>query len=263
MKRWLLCLAGVLCTISLLRADQAIRTLQQTLKNRGFYYGIVTGEKSAETTAAIRRYQIRNGLKVTGEINEETLHSINSNAIASASLPASKSAPIQSDSIRPDANARLNQSSPPPSFRQPNRTAEANPAYSASFYQSAPFRSNRRTVAGAQYQLMNRGYYRGHVDGRYGSRTAFAVRAFQLSAGLPPTGRLDAGTVNALGLSNTELRDSAPASLGYEEWTPVTKFKHGRWKVKWKQYHPSFESQDGDDDQQTNRQPGRNAYNSY
>src|SRR4030095_1740337 len=115
MKRSLLCFVVMLCTLSLVRADQAIRSLQQTLKDRGFYYGAVTGDKSAETSAAIRRYQIRNGLKVTGEINEETLRSVNSNAVASASQPASKPAIIQPNSVRPDASARLGQSSAPPS----------------------------------------------------------------------------------------------------------------------------------------------------
>jgi len=41
------------------RADQTIQSVQQALTEQGFYYGNVTGEKSAETTAAIRRYQIR------------------------------------------------------------------------------------------------------------------------------------------------------------------------------------------------------------
>ena len=95
MKRALLCFVVMLCMVSLMRADEAIRSLQQTLKDRGFYYGAVTGDKSAETTAAIRRYQIRNGLKVTGEIDEETLRSVNSNAVASASPPASKPAANQ------------------------------------------------------------------------------------------------------------------------------------------------------------------------
>src|SRR5215813_14169907 len=115
MKRSLLCFVVALCAVSLLRADQAIRSLQQTLKDRGFYYGAVTGDKSAETTAAIRRYQIRNGLKVTGDINEETLRSVNSNAVASASQPASKSGTIQSNGVRPDASAHLDQSSAQPS----------------------------------------------------------------------------------------------------------------------------------------------------
>jgi peptidoglycan hydrolase-like protein with peptidoglycan-binding domain len=250
-----------LCTVPLVRADQAMRSLQQTLKDRGFYYGTVTGDKSAETNAAIRRYQIRNGLQVTGEINEETLRSVNSNAVASASQPASKPATIQPNNVPPDASAYLIQSSPPPSFRQPARPMETNPPYSASFYQSAPVRVNRRTIiAGTQYQLMSRGYYRGRVDGKYGSRTALAVRAFQSSAGLPPTGRLDIETVKALGSFDTNFADSPPASRGYETWMPVTKFKHGKWKVKWKKSHRSF---GGEEDQQANNEPGGNPYNQY
>ena len=294
MKRSLLWFVVTLCTVPLVRADQAMRSLQQTLKDRGFYYGTVTGDKSAETNAAIRRYQIRNGLQVTGEINEETLRSVNSNAVASASQPASKPATIQPNSVRPDATPRLSQSSPPPSqaaskpatiqpnsvppdasaylsqsspppsFRQPDRSVEINPPYSASFYQSAPVRVNRRTIiAGTQYQLMSRGYYRGRVDGKYGSRTALAVRAFQSSAGLPPTGRLDIETVKALGSFDTNFADSPPASRGYETWMPVTKFKHGKWKVKWKKSHRSFGGENGDEERQANRESGWNPYNQY
>jgi peptidoglycan hydrolase-like protein with peptidoglycan-binding domain len=54
MKGLLLYLIITLCVAGLVCADQAIRSLQQTLKQQGFYYGTVTGEKSAETTAAIR-----------------------------------------------------------------------------------------------------------------------------------------------------------------------------------------------------------------
>jgi peptidoglycan hydrolase-like protein with peptidoglycan-binding domain len=260
MKR-LLCLVVTLCAANAVQADQAIRSLQQTLKNQGFYYGEVTGDKSAETTAAIRRYQIRNGLQVTGEISEETLRSVNSssNSVASAPQPASKPAAIQPNSVRPGAGGRLSQSSPPPSFNQPNRPLETNPPYSGSFYQSAPLRVNRRIIAGAQYQLMSRGYYRGRVDGNYGHRTAFAVRAFQSSAGLPPTGRLDIETVKALGSSDADLAYLAPASRGYETWMPVSKFKHGKWKVKWKRYHRPFGGEDGDD-RQANSEPGGDPY---
>src|SRR5262249_9237717 len=265
MKRALLCFVVTLCTVSLVRGDQAIRSLQQTLKDRGFYYGAVTGDKSAETTAAIRRYQIRNGLKVSGEINEETLRSVNSSAVASASQPASRPATVQPNSIRPDANARSNQSSPPPSFRQEDRPVETNPSYSTSFYQSAPLRVNRRTIAGAQYQLMSRGYYRGRVNGKYGRQMAYALRAFQSSAGLPPTGRLDIETVKALGPSGTEFADSMPPARGCERgdeaWMPVTKFKHGKWKVKWKKYHRSFGGEDGDEERQANSELGWAPYN--
>ena len=263
MKRALLFVVLALCDVRLLAADQTIRSLQQTLKDQGFYYGTVTGDKSAETTAAIRRYQIRNGLQVTGELNEETLRSVNSssNSVASASQPASKPAAIQPNSVRPDASARLSQSSPPPSFNQPNRPLETNPPYSASFYQSAPLRVNRSIIAGAQYQLISRGYYRGRADGKYGRQTAFAVRAFQSSAGLPPTGRLDIETVKALGSSDADFAYLAPATRGYETWMPVRKFKHGKWKVKWKKYHRPWGGEGGDEDRQVNSEPGWNPYN--
>jgi peptidoglycan hydrolase-like protein with peptidoglycan-binding domain len=264
MKRALLFVGlALLCGVRLLPADQTIRSLQQTLKDQGFYYGTVTGDKSAETTAAIRRYQIRNGLQVTGELNEETLRSVNSssNSVASASRPASKPATIQPNSVRPDASARLSQSSPSPSFNQPNRLLESNPSYSASFYQSAPLRVNRRIIAEAQYQLMSRGYYRGRVDGKHGSRMAFAVRAFQSSAGLPLTGRLDIETVKALGSSDADVAYLAPAASPYENWMPVKKFKHGKWKMKWKKYYRQPGDEHGDEDRQANSEYGWNSNN--
>src|SRR4029077_4733984 len=260
--RPLLCFVVTLCAVSLVRADQTIRSLQQTLKNQGLYYGAVTGDKSAETAAAIRRYQIRNGLQVTGEINEETLRSANSssNSVASASQPASKPAAIQPNRVSTDARPSVSPSSSAPSLIQPDRPLETNPPYSASFYQSAPLRVNRRIIAGAQYQLMSRGYFSGRVDGKYGSHPAFGVGAFQSSAVLPPTGRLDIETLKALGSSDTDLASAGPASRSYETWMPVTKFKHGKWKVKWKNYHRPFGG-DGDEDRQVNSDAAWNPYN--
>jgi len=63
------------------------------------------------------------------------------------------------------------------------------------------------------------------------------VRAFQFGSGLPPTGHLDTTTLNALGLSNEQLASLQPTPRQYETWMPVVKFKHGRWKVKWKKSH--------------------------
>ena len=63
----------LLASVGLLPADQSVEKVQQALKDQGFYYGEITGQKDADTTAAIRRYQIRNGLQITGDLNEETL----------------------------------------------------------------------------------------------------------------------------------------------------------------------------------------------
>src|SRR6266511_1417998 len=95
MKRTIVYFAVAVCVAGLMRADQTTQSVQQALKDQGFYYGNVTGDKSAETTAAIRRYQIRNGLQVTGEINPEILKSLNLSSgskLASSSQPASKPA---------------------------------------------------------------------------------------------------------------------------------------------------------------------------
>src|SRR5947208_7955400 len=100
MKRTITHFVVAMCVASLVRADQTVQSVQQALKNQGLYYGNATGDKSAETTAAIRRYQIRNGLQVTGEINPETLQSLDlsgkSNSVAS-SQPSSKPAVTQSN----------------------------------------------------------------------------------------------------------------------------------------------------------------------
>jgi hypothetical protein len=62
------------------------------------------------------------------------------------------------------------------------------------------------------------------------------MRAFQLQSGLPPTGHLDNSTLEALGISGENLASLQPAPRAYETWVPITKFKHGKWKVKWKKY---------------------------
>jgi len=227
------------CVAGLVRADPTTQSAQQALKDQGFYYGNVTGEKSAETTAAIRRYQIRNGLQVSGGLDPETLRSLNlSPHSASSAQPASKPAVTQSKSVGGDDGSRRGQNSPPASLSEQDREPQTNPAFSGAYYESTPRRINERmAVAEVQRQLMSRGFYRGQIDGRYGRRIAFAVRAFQFRSGLPPTGHLDTSTLDALGLSDSNLAYLQPAPRSYETWVPVTKLKHGKWKVKWKKYH--------------------------
>ena len=111
---------------------------------------------------------------------------------------------------------------------------------------------NRRTIAAAQYQLMRRGYYRGRIDGSYGAQTAFGLRAFQSSAGLAPTGRLDMQTLDALRFSDADLAYGGPEAGLNEAWIPVRKFKHGKWKVKWKKYQRERGDELGAEDRQAN-----------
>lgn len=239
MKRTIVYFIVTLFVMSSARGDQTVQSVQQALKDQGFYYGNVTGEKSAETTAAVRRYQIRNGLQVTGEMNPETLHSLNVNSNSAAS---SQSAPAvaqqNTNTARPIETPRLDQNSVQPVPSAPDYQPEMNSTFPGALYQPGPTRINRRMLlAEVQQQLISRGYYQGRADGRHGRRTALALRDFQLQSGLPPTGRLDTSTLNSLGLSNEKLVSLQPAARHDEAWVPVVKFKHGKWKMKWKKYH--------------------------
>src|SRR5438270_12354941 len=79
-------------------ADPAIESAQQKLKESGFYYGDINGKKDADTTAAIRRYQIRNGLQITGELNAETLRSL---GLTSKPAPTPATRPAQTPGPTP------------------------------------------------------------------------------------------------------------------------------------------------------------------
>jgi peptidoglycan hydrolase-like protein with peptidoglycan-binding domain len=73
LRIFLACWLGL---VTLSCADDLTRTLQQKLKDQGFYYGEVNGQDSSETSAALRRYQIRYGLRVTGQADAETLRAL-------------------------------------------------------------------------------------------------------------------------------------------------------------------------------------------
>ena len=105
-----------------------------------------------------------------------------------------------------------------------------------------------RDGAELQRQLMMAGYYRGRIDGRYGRQTALALREFQFASRLPPTGHLDMSALDTLGLSKANMAYLQPPSRSREVWVPITKFKHGKWKVKWKKSHrPDRDEYAGDD----------------
>ena len=50
-------------------ADTNVRAVQTKLKQDGFYFGDPTGVYDNETAAAVTRYQIRNGLPISGRLD--------------------------------------------------------------------------------------------------------------------------------------------------------------------------------------------------
>jgi peptidoglycan hydrolase-like protein with peptidoglycan-binding domain len=53
-------------------ANEEVRAVQEKLRDGGFYSGEMDGAYSADLSAALTRYQIRNGLPITGQLDADT-----------------------------------------------------------------------------------------------------------------------------------------------------------------------------------------------
>jgi peptidoglycan hydrolase-like protein with peptidoglycan-binding domain len=204
-------------SIMLARADQLVENVQQALKDEGFYYGEVNGDMNANLTAAIRRYQIRNGLQVTGELNDETLRSLKIKSSGSSRLtpkaasptPAAGSVPGESPSdetqtaspappVQPFSNAPQGQQVFPSTPFGP--TSSPGAIFADTPFQTAPPGVQRNVIVSAQIALARYGLYREQIDGIYGPAMELSLRAYQAQMRLPVTGRLDLETLGALRL---------------------------------------------------------------
>ena len=186
----------LIVSIAPIRADQTIERVQQALKEQGFYYGEITGEKNADTTAAIRRFQIRHGLQITGELNEETLRLLGS-APSASSQPSATRAP----SANADTSELRDESSPETAPINPATVvAPADGLFAGTPYENASPDVQRNVVVSAQIALARHDLYRGEIDGIYGSAMEFSLRAYQARIGLPVTGQFNLETLAALEL---------------------------------------------------------------
>jgi peptidoglycan hydrolase-like protein with peptidoglycan-binding domain len=204
-------------SIMLTRADQLVESVQQALKDQGFYYGEINGEKNANLTAAIRRYQIRNGLQVSGELNDETLQSLGIKSSGSARSVTKPPSPSTAEAEKPSeqsASETATATPAPPlqSFRNAPEDQQVYPSspvtpgssptgvLAGTPYETAPPAIQRNVVLSAQIALARRGLYHEGIDGVYGPAMDLALRAYQSRSRLPVTGRLDLETLAALRL---------------------------------------------------------------
>jgi peptidoglycan hydrolase-like protein with peptidoglycan-binding domain len=203
-------------------ADERVADIQRELKEQGFYYGQITGQKDADTIAAIRRFQIRNGLQITGELDDETLKSIKSTASNTPQSAPANRVPATTAPAAPDTSDLRAETAPPdpainsvpvqpysPNYRGqwqppgPDRMQPLSPGhgmFAGTPYETAPIEIQRKVIADAQRILARRGLFKDPVDGAYGPTLEFSLRAYQSRVGLPLTGRLDLETLAALQL---------------------------------------------------------------
>ena len=163
---------------TLVRGDRdyaLIYTLQQRLKDLGYYTIKVDGIFGSGTQRAVREFQQVNGLSVTGKADNATQQLLYS----SAAKPAGSSSGI------------------PSSYETLSRSGK---------YKSA--------VVPLQKRLRELGYYSGNIDGYFGSQTYRAVRNFQSRNGLTVTGVADAYTQQILYSASAKTYSGSTASSG-------------------------------------------------
>jgi len=199
-------------------ADPAVESAQQKLKDGGFYYGEINGKKDADTTAAIRRYQIRNGLQITGELNAETQRALGLTS-KPAATPAPATRPAQTPGPTPpgfldETPAPTSTPAPratPPGENEMNEPPRQPRVESAGVFAETPYEGaapqvQQDIVSRAQIILMRQGYYRDEIDGLYGPAMNFALRNYQARFGLRLSGRLDVETLASLSLLPEQQR---------------------------------------------------------
>jgi peptidoglycan hydrolase-like protein with peptidoglycan-binding domain len=88
--------------------------------------------------------------------------------------------------------------------------AESSGAFEASkLHEAALAARDQSAVKKMQQALVDRGHYRGKVDGVIGLRTRASIRSLQKAQNLPATGRLDSQTASKLGVK--------PESIGRKD----------------------------------------------
>lgn len=150
----------------------AVRSLQQRLKELGYYTDTVDGKFGRSTEDAVKAFQKRNGLTADGKVGEQTLTKLNSvSAVKAANAATATPKATQATSL------------------QLGDTGDA--------------------VSALQRRLKALGYFTGTVDGIYGSETRTAVRAFQRNNGLNTNGRATAETLAKLNSSSAVVAVTA------------------------------------------------------
>ncbi len=158
-------LAVVFGPLIQLKADEGIRSVQKKLAVLGHYRGKVDGVPGSMTNAAIRRFQLAEKIKVTGEINHQTLDRLG--------LATAAQAPNYSTIGRVFAGGPLSR-------------AEVNLQVEAL----------RKT----QVALAAGGFYAGPHNGLPSESFFAALQDWQRAQCLAPTGRIDAATATKLEL---------------------------------------------------------------
>ena len=152
----------ILCAAPL-QAEEVVRAAQTKLATLGYYKARVDGSSGSMTSAAIRRFQLAEKLKVTGSLNQQTLDAL-----------GVKTPP------------------PAPEYSKISALFEGGPL---SGKDSA---AQVEAIRHMQRLLAESGFYAGPHNGLPSATLTSSIREWQIANGLRQTGKLDARTLEGL-----------------------------------------------------------------
>ena len=171
-------------------SGDAVRALQENLKQLGYYTGTVTGTYGNLTKEAVRLFQRDNGLASDGVAGPRTLAKITE--VIAARAGSATAAPAPSGTPAPGATP-----TPAPASGTLDTT------------KTLRYGNSSDDVKKLQSALATLGYFSGTATGYYGTQTTAAVKAYQAAKGLTADGIAGKNTLTAI---NTDLANGTAAS---------------------------------------------------
>jgi len=184
-----------------------IRSVQQALNDQGYNPGPVDGQLGPSTEDALRQFQQAQNLPQTGQPDARTLAALGVSNQASyrASNSSSRSNQPYAASNQPgqyQSSDRASSQSNQNQYQGSNEDETQAQGMASSSGGASGSNGRSDEIRAVQQALNDKGYHAGAVDGIMGPHTGTALRQFQQAQNLRQTGRPDAQTLAALGVSN-------------------------------------------------------------
>lgn len=191
-------------------SGEDVKRLQEQLKSLGYYKGKLSGNYLEGTTAAIKAFQERNGIEMTGQADVDTQKLLFSGRAIPKDGPKSTSPP-DPDSDMGDINDVVMVED-----GADNQGELKDIAYSQKLRRGA----QGKNVKKVQQKLTELGYFSGPISGNYMNQTMEAVKKFQLNNGIEADGITGEDTWNLL-FNNPDVLNASATPRPTPVPTPV------------------------------------------
>ena len=184
-----------------------VLTLQQKLKDLGYYTGELTGSYGSLTKEAVRLYQRANDLGSDGIAGPKTLSKLNATpSTGTGSTTGTTTGGTTSSGVTDESNKVTNQ--------------------------VLRYGDRGDVVRNLQQRLKDLGYLAGSADGVFGQATDAALRSFQTSNGLAADGIAGSKTQTVLYSSSAKSYSSATDSSTLKQGSQGTLVKNMQQRLK-------------------------------